>query len=269
MVKKCICCGNEFKTSHQRQKYCGFDCRVKCIPKGVDIVGNVYGKLTVIQELEPVRSKKGIPQRSFLCKCICGKTIERLSKSLVKNSKLASCGCQLKFRKSGTASHRLTHTRIYRVWHSMKMRCYSEKCPSYVKYGAVGIKVCDRWLESFENFYEDMGATYHDGLTLDRYPNQKGNYEPSNCRWATYKEQNRNLKSNRFLVVGKYKKCISEFAEVMGYPSSGIIRGRLCLGWSDEEAVLGRKGGKYFGSYQTIEKYYESKGDQKKRSLSY
>lgn len=256
MIKKCLKCNSEYSTSHTRQKYCSFKCRVESIPKGKNIIGNVYGKLTVIEELKPIMSKENIPSRNFLLLCVCGNKIERLHKSLHTTNPLSSCGCQMKFRKSGNASHRKSKTRLYKVWACIKQRCFNSKCPSYLKYGAVGISICDRWL-NFQNFYEDLFQTYSDGLTLDRFPNQKGNYEPSNCRWATYKEQGRNVKSNRILKVGSYEKCVSEFNEVMGYPH-GIVNGRLCLGWNDEESVLGREGCKYIGNYETIKNYYES-----------
>lgn len=87
-------------------------------------------------------------------------------------------------------THGMSKMRIYKTWDSMKYRCQNPKAHNYHNYGARGITVCDRW-QSFENFYADMNATYEDTLELDRIdPN--GNYEPSNCRWATKSQQNRN-----------------------------------------------------------------------------
>jgi hypothetical protein len=93
-------------------------------------------------------------------------------------------------------THGMTRTadgiqsKTYGRWSRMKQRCYNRKDPEYVHYGGRGVKVCDRWWV-FENFYADMGECPK-GKSLDRYPNQDGNYEPGNCRWATPKEQNEN-----------------------------------------------------------------------------
>jgi hypothetical protein len=84
----------------------------------------------------------------------------------------------------------------FRTWVNIKQRCYNINTPYYINYGERGIKVCNRWLESFENFYEDMGpkpTPYH---SIDRI-NNDGNYEPSNCKWATKKEQQNNTRRNK------------------------------------------------------------------------
>lgn len=88
----------------------------------------------------------------------------------------------------------MSYTRIYRCWDSMKQRCYNSNDIGYANYGGRGIKVCDRWLNSFENFYADMHSTYNDSLQLDRR-NNDGNYTPDNCRWATVIEQAHNKRA--------------------------------------------------------------------------
>lgn len=77
---------------------------------------------------------------------------------------------------------------IYNSWSGMKSRCLNPNHPAYCNYGGRGISVCDRWMQ-FENFRDDMLLTWKPGLTLDRFPNNNGNYDPRNCRWATRKEQ--------------------------------------------------------------------------------
>lgn len=87
-------------------------------------------------------------------------------------------------------------SRTYDAWRCMKKRCYQPKNASFKSHGGRGIMVCDRWLNNFENFLADMGEAPA-GLSLDRYPNNDGNYEPGNCRWATRKQQAQNRRSNK------------------------------------------------------------------------
>lgn len=148
------------------------------------IIGEHYNSLTII---DVIGEKFGYPH--VLCICICGKTTTTDYYSISHNRK-KSCGCKME-------SHGMSYTKTYESWESMKSRCYREKDASYHNYGGRGIKVCERWLESFENFYEDMGDK-PDGYSLDRIdPN--GNYEPSNCRWSDWTEQaiNRRQKPNK------------------------------------------------------------------------
>lgn len=93
--------------------------------------------------------------------------------------------------------HGMSYSHIYKVWVGIRTRCYNPKNARYYCYGGRGIKVCDRWLESFINFRDDMADSYKDGLQLDRI-NNDGNYEPSNCRWVTASEnmKNRQIKAN-------------------------------------------------------------------------
>jgi hypothetical protein len=93
-------------------------------------------------------------------------------------------------------SHGMSKTIIYGIWLDMKKRCFNPKYKQYKDYGGRGIEVCERWLgkDGFINFLNDMGKR-PEGLTLDRYPNGNGNYEPSNCRWATRIQQNLNRRS--------------------------------------------------------------------------
>lgn len=138
------------------------------------------------------RRLKGKDYRIYLvCLCECGN--ERLiepSKFLNSKSKTMSCGC---INKSINVANPTARKRSveYRAHQDMKARCYRKTRADYNRYGGRGITVCDRWLESYDNFIADMGLKPDKSLSLDRIDNN-GNYEPSNCRWATKEQQNEN-----------------------------------------------------------------------------
>lgn len=131
-------------------------------------------------------------------------------------------------------NHGMSRTRFYRIWAKMRQRCNDSNCTNYHKYGAKGVKVCERW-DDFRNFHSDMFDTYEDGLTLDRIDNSKG-YEPSNCRWSTYKEQNRNRTNNHFITYKGKEMTLAEAEEKYDLPKDILLQ-RLKLGWSIERAI--------------------------------
>lgn len=111
-------------------------------------------------------------------------------------------------------------TKEVACWQSMKGRCYNPNDKSYENYGKRGIVVCDRWLDSFENFLEDMGRCPN-GMSLDRIDNN-GNYEPGNVKWRTFKEQNNNTRGNKLIVYNGETKTIAEWADYLGIKSSTL-----------------------------------------------
>ena len=155
-------------------------------------IGNVFGELTVVKFI----GKNKLYQNVYLCECSCGNKKEVLDQRLLTGN-TKSCGC-LKVKR--LIKHGMSRTKIYQVWQQMIERCYTETCANYNKYGAIGTKVCDEWrgkengFINFWNWAKDNG--YSEGLTLDRI-NTYGDYEPNNCRWATYMEQNVNLRPQK------------------------------------------------------------------------
>jgi hypothetical protein len=158
-------------------------------------LGLKINRLTYIKELEPNVQPSGNIKRIILCKCVCGvETKVKLYSFL--NGKTKSCSC---YRNEFNKTH--NESRIYKnksgssteytTWCSMKQRCYNPNNDRYYCYGGRGIKICDIWLKSFETFLKDMGRRPGKGYSIDRI-NVNGDYEPSNCRWATATEQQQN-----------------------------------------------------------------------------
>lgn len=132
--------------------------------------------------------------------------------------------------------------RLTKIYSMMKQRCYNSKMPNFKYYGARGITVCDEWRNSSQSFYKwAISNGYKEELTLDRIDNN-GNYEPSNCRWVTVKEQGNHRSNNIILSFNGENHTIPEWSEIIGIKQY-VIRNRLIRGWSIENALT-RKVGK-------------------------
>ena len=198
--------------------------------------GDRYGRLVVLRECDSVMSG-GRSVRRVECICDCGVVKEYWLYSL-RNGNTSSCGCFAKeVAGKGVSTHGLSGSAEYRIWQGMIARCKSLSKGGHKDYGGRGIKVCERWANSFEAFYSDMGPRPSAGHSIDRYPDNDGNYEPSNCRWATQKEQCRNRRVNYIVTHNGQSKCVSEWAEEYGFKASVLYERLVTLGWTFEKSV--------------------------------
>jgi translation initiation factor 1 (eIF-1/SUI1) len=128
------------------------------------------------------------------------------------------------------------HPRLYRIWTDMCRRCLKASRHEYKNYGGLGISVCQDWIDSFKAFSEwALKNGYSDELTIDRI-NPYGNYEPSNCRWITIQDQQRNRKNHVIIIVEGIAKKAWEWEEITGI-SAEVIRQRIASGWNPKRAV--------------------------------
>ena len=199
------------------------------------MIGARFGKLTVIgagvpHPTDPVKTR--VP-----CRCECGEEIELLAHNLGPSNACKSC-VRLKrsaFVKDNLRIHGRHPKNMYSIWAGMRVRCKNPNHQYWGRYGGRGVSICERW-DDFQLFCDDMGPRPSELHTLDRIDND-GNYEPSNCRWATKKDQNCNRKNSRWLKVRSEVKTLAEWSEISGVSSSTILS-RISRGWSHETAIF-------------------------------
>jgi len=177
-------------------------------------IGIRSGKLLVTKDLG-TRKEKAY-KRFVLCQCDCGNTCEVWLIN-VRNGHTTSCGCSKRaWQKSGQTIHGLCRTPEHGIWSGIRDRCYNPNNGAYHNYGGRGIGMCDRWRNSFENFIADVGWRPTPEHSADRFPNNDGNYEPNNFRWATQREQALNRRTNVHYEYDGVVKTQCEWAEYFG-----------------------------------------------------
>lgn len=192
--------------------------------------GDVIGRWTVVELVGRGRSARLL--------CACGtsavRALSQLERGLTK-----SCGCGRKIWIVTNGEHSglgfKKSSPEWSAWSGMRRRCSAESDPGYKNYGGRGIRVCDRWLESFDNFLADMGRKPTPKHSIERIDND-GNYEPSNCRWATRIEQNQNTRRNVHVTINGETAIISEFARRFGIDPEKARTRMSMHGWTPEEA---------------------------------
>lgn len=196
----------------------------------IDISGRKFGGLTVVSASTERRNGQVV----WNCLCNCGTRIQTVGYSL-RNGLSKSCGCLIsKVLLARNHTHGWSGTSEYRSWQSMYRRCYATSNNRFNRYGERGIKVCERWSD-FSNFIADLGPKPTPKHTLDRI-NNDGDYEPVNCRWATYSEQACNRSTNRLVNLNGSRMILKHAAEMYGINQT-TLQQRLARGWSEERAV--------------------------------
>lgn len=201
------------------------------------MIGRRFGRFVVIDKGPKHYKPSGQSCNTWLCKCECGNT-KIVNGYCLRKGITKSCGCILK--EGIRRTHGKSHTRLHNAWCHMRARCKDKNSKDYKDYGGRGITVCEEWDKSFESFYKwSMENGYTDELSIDRI-DVNGNYEPSNCRWATNKEQARNTRKNRLLTFNGETKTMAEWSEITGL-RPGTIQYRLDkIGWPVEKALTER-----------------------------
>ncbi len=208
------------------------------MPPAIDLVGKVFGKLTVLSYVGSFNRK-----RYYLCECSCsGNRIKTASGNLLKGD-TKSCGCLSREilikrnTKHGFAKRENPH-HLYVVLFNMRDRCYNPKSVGYKNYGGRGITVCEEWMGPPEIFINwSLLNGWQDGLEIDRI-DVNGNYEPTNCRFVTNADNHRNMRRCYYFTYNEETACLAELVRKYSKIPYNLVRSRILdFGWNLEEAM--------------------------------
>lgn len=208
------------------------------MPVPVDLTGRTFGRLTVLHATGE-RTRYG---RVWQCRCACGEDFQATA-GVLGNGNTSSCGCARKEKTiARNTSHGMAHSPEYSVWQAMRKRCRNPNDAEYANYGGRGVIVEDRWNDSFQHFYEDLGPRPSPQHSIER-ADPNGNYGPANCRWATPVEQSRNRRVSRMVTCEGRTINMADLAEVAGV-NYDKLKYRLNKGMTPEEAIADIRSGR-------------------------
>lgn len=231
---ECQCdCGNTLIVApnfFSKEEVCCYDCQT---PKVEDISGQRFGRLTAIKYAGKSKGK----QTLWECRCDCGNTVIVHQQNL-KSGHTNSCGCyNSDIASESNKTHGESKLRIYTIWHDMLLRCYSDKHHSYYLYGGSGITVCAEWKNSYESFRDWSYANgYAENLSIDRI-DYTGNYEPSNCRWATLLVQANNTSRNLYYTIDGITDTLANWCRKYNMPYMTVHSRVYALKWDILDAL--------------------------------
>lgn len=199
------------------------------MPPRAELTGRRFGRLVAIEKSETRRGRIS----EWICRCDCG-NVRSVTTDKLNSGNTKSCGClQKDTARARVKTHGASQTAEYRIWRAMRERC---RIKPHKRYGLRGIDVCDRWFNSFEAFLSDMGRRPSKQHTLERI-NGDGNYEPQNCKWATWIEQNNNKPGMLRVILDGKADTIANWCRQLGLNRDTVSNRIHNLGWSYVKAL--------------------------------
>lgn len=183
------------------------------------VIGERFGMVLIV---DIATRRRGVAR--VVGRCDCGTQKEFFLGNL-KRGLTRSCGCR-------HTTHGQSYSSEYKAWINMIARCYKPTDQSFSKYGGRGITVCERWRDSFDAFFADMGRKPSPGLSIERKDNN-GPYSPDNCKWATWREQGNNRRTSRLVTIHGQTKTMTQWSRESGL-SHQVIDDRIRRGWPEE-----------------------------------
>lgn len=203
------------------------------MPRFIDLTDQTFNRLTVLHRVE--NNKR---EARWECRCKCG-NITIVTSFRLTSGRTKSCGClQRELVGNMNKTHGLAGIPEYKIWIGIIQRCTDSNQKSFKNYGGRGITICKKWRNDFMAFYDDIGTKPTPKHTIERIDNN-GNYEPSNCKWATCQENTNNKRNNHFITINNWTLTIAQWARFVGIKWETLHK-RIKLGWPVEKAIFKR-----------------------------